>query len=175
MGTSRGHDASSRLNRLALRVHPVFTMLQIQSRQLGTVDVKQEDILEFPNGVPGFEQRRRFVLVEKAEVRPIVFLQCVDDPEICFFTAPAALVDPRYQLAATPEDLRVIGLDDQQQPSIKQDVICLAVLAAPENGRWTANLLAPVLIEPRSRRGVQAVRMDSRYSHQHPIAGALCS
>jgi flagellar assembly factor FliW len=142
-------------------------MVQIQSRQLGQIDVNPADILEFPNGVPGFEQHRRFVLVEKAALAPIVFLQCVDAPELCFSAAPVAVIESKYELSATPDDLRTIGLDDSRQPSTKDEVICLAVLAAAENGQWAANLLAPILIEPRSGRGVQAVRVDSRYSHQH--------
>lgn len=145
-------------------------MVQIQSRRLGAIEVNPEEILEFPHGVPGFERHHRFVLLEKSELAPILFLQCVDAPETCFLAAPLAAIDAHYELAMTPDDLRVIGLDDSHQPAIEGDVTCLAVLAALENGRWAANLLAPIVIEPRSRRAVQAVRMDSRYSHQHLVA-----
>lgn len=145
-------------------------MVQIHSRQLGEMEVNPEDILDFPNGIPGFERHRRFILVEQAALSPIVFLQCVDAPEVCFFTAPIAAIDATYELAVLPEDLQTIGAQVQDK------LISLAVLASAENGQWAANLLAPILIEPRNRRGVQAVRVDSRYSHRHPIGPeASCS
>lgn len=144
-------------------------MMQIHSRQLGTIGVNPEEILDFPEGVPGFERHRRFVLVEKPEIAPIVFLQCVDAPEVCFCTAPAAAIDPTYEISITADDLRAMGLDESRQPSIRNEVLCLAVLAATENGRWVANLLAPIVIEPRRGLGMQAVRMDARYSHRHPV------
>ena len=162
---------------MALGMQMFMPMLQLHSKQLGQVEVNPDQIVDFPYGVPGFEQERRFLLLEKPSLGPIVFLQCVDAPELCFFTAPVTAIDPDYQLAVTPEDLRVIGWDHDRQPNISDELICLAVLAAPENGQWAANLLAPIIVEPRNRRGVQAVRADSRYSHRHPIGApeAACS
>lgn len=158
-------------------MHSCIAMLQLHSRQLGEVEVNPDQIVDFPYGVPGFEQERRFILLEKPSLGPIVFLQCVDAPELCFFTAPVTTIDPNYQLAVTPDDLRAIGWDHDRPPNISDELICLAVLAAPENGQWAANLLAPIIVEPRTRRGVQAVRVDSRYSHQYPIGEpeAACS
>ncbi len=167
----RGSDDPS-LGLVALNLQLLIPMLQLHSRQLGEVEINPDQILEFPNGVPGFEHERRFILVEKRSLGPIVFLQCIDTPEVCFFTAPVTAIDPNYQLAMTPEDLRVIGWDLDRQPNVSDELICLAVLAAPENGQWAANLLAPIIVNPHGRRGVQAVRCDSRYSHQHPVGAS---
>ncbi len=124
--------------------------------------------LEFPAGLPGFEDHTRFVLVERPDLAPILFLQSVDSPELCFITAPVTSIDPAYDLEMTPEDERQLGTDEAGE------FLCLAILSAEENGLLTANLLAPVVINPGTCRGVQAVRSDSRYSHQHPLE-ARCS
>ncbi len=79
--------------------------------------------------------------------------------------APVAPIDPDYQLTLTPEDLDRLGLG-QVTP---HEVVSLALLCAPEDGPLTANLLAPIVINIRTRVAVQAVRTDRRYSHQHPI------
>ena len=90
--------------------------------------------------------------------------------------APVAAIDADYCLEVSGEDLRILGLDEAQQPKSGQEVLCLALLCAPENGQLTANLLAPVVVNLRTRVAVQAVRTDSRYSHRHPIlAEAPCS
>jgi flagellar assembly factor FliW len=58
------------------------------------------------------------------------------------------------------------------------EVLCLAIVSAQTDGTLTANLLAPVVINLNTRVGVQAVRQDARYSHQHKLIlegeGAPC-
>jgi len=147
--------------------HP--RMPQILTRRFGPMDFDDPAILDFPLGLPGFERARRFGLVERAAAAPLVFLQSLDFPELCFVAAPVELIDREYHLDMTADDLRELGFDENQQPRIGDEVICLALLSSPENGRPTANLLAPVVIERASRRAVQAVRSDSRYSHQHSL------
>jgi flagellar assembly factor FliW len=83
-------------------------------------------------------------------------------------------IDPDYQLAIAREDLESLGLETGRQPRIGEDIRCLAVILVAENGPVTANLLAPIMINPASRRGVQAIRVDAIYSHQHPLTEALC-
>ncbi len=139
-------------------------MVQIVSKRLGAIDLDEAAILHFPVGLPGFEHCRRFALLEQSSVAPIVFLQSLDLPDLCFLAAPIAVIDPAYELAMTPDDLRSIGRETVD------DVVCLAILAPAENGQFTANLLAPVVIDGKTRRAIQAVRLDSRYSHQHPLA-----
>lgn len=145
-------------------------MNQAPTRQFGLLEFDDQAIVEFPSGLPGFDQEKRFVLVERAAVAPIVFLQSLSSPELCFLAAPLAAVDPLYGLAITPEDLRQLGFDERRQPREGREVLCLALLSASENGPLTANLLAPVVIDLHTRRAIQAVRTDTQYSHQHPLA-----
>lgn len=139
-------------------------MVQILSQRLGTIHLDETAILHFPAGMPGFEDLNRFALVERPSTAPIVFLQSIDAPEVCFLAAPVKSIDPSYQLALTAEDRTCIGLESEE------DVVCLAILSPTDDGRFTANLLAPVVIARTTRRAVQAVRVDSLYSHQHLLA-----
>ena len=126
-------------------------------------------ILTFPHGLPGFERATRFVLRERASFAPVAFLECLDQENLCFLVAPVAALVEDYSISAAAEDLRVLGLDDGQQPVNGREVLCLAILTAPQTGALTANLLAPVVINRATNTAVQAVRGDSRYSHQHAI------
>jgi flagellar assembly factor FliW len=116
--------------------------------------------------LPGFESQTRFLLVQRA---PLVALQSIDTPDLCFLAMPVEAIQRDYQLAMTPEDQRALSLTTPP--------LSLAILSATEAGNWTANLLAPVVINPETRCALQAVRADSLYSHQHPLpAGdARCS
>ncbi len=51
------------------------------------------------------------------------------------------------------------------------EVRVLALVSLHDEFRATANLMAPIVLNVKTRRGLQAIRRDSRYSHQHPVAG----
>jgi flagellar assembly factor FliW len=140
----------------------------VNTVRFGALEYDPAAAVEFPLGIPGFERERRFVLVEQERLAPLVFLQSLDTPGLCFPAVPAGAVDAEYRLAVAREDLEVLGLDPARHPAVGTEVLCLAIVAAQE-GPPTANLLAPVVIHLARRVGVQAVRADARYSHRHPL------
>jgi flagellar assembly factor FliW len=151
-------------------------MALINTRRFGPLEYDESWVVSFPAGLAGFEQETRFVLLERPEWAPIVFLQSLADAGLCFLAAPVVALDPVYSLSVTREDIETLGLDEDRQPVPGEQVLCLALLCAPENGPLTANLLAPVVVNPKSKVAVQAVRADNRYSHQHAISEeAPCS
>lgn len=143
-----------------------------QTRRFGALEYDPSLVLTLPAGLPGFDGYSLFTVVAPAELRPVVFLQSLNAPDLCFLAAPVAVIDPLYSLALSQEDLDRLQLDPAAQPVPGVDVLLLTLLCAPETGPWTANLLAPVVINLHNRLAVQAVRGDSRYSHQHPIPAA---
>src|SRR5262249_31613734 len=123
------------------------------------------DVVQFSAGLPAFEDETRFLLIEPAASAPIVFLQSLRQSSLCFLTLPILAVDPRYDLAVTGDDLQSLGLE----PGAEAGLTCLAVIAVTETGAVNANLLAPILINRCGRRGLQAIRVDSIYSHEYPV------
>jgi len=110
---------------------------------------------------------RRFLPIEIPEIRPLVFLQSLFTPNLCFLSLPVLVVDPGYRLAMSPEDVEAIGLPAERAPRIGEDVLCLTLLTVQEKQPTTANLLAPVVVSLRDRRAVQAISADPAYSHRH--------
>ena len=145
---------------------------QATTKQFGSVEYNEQEAIEFPLGLPAFEEERKFLLIERTETKPIAFLQSLSRPELCFVTLPLLVVDPTYRLAVSAEDLRVLGLTDVlnagRQPVMGNEVQVYAIMSAA-NSRPTANLLAPVVVGISSgpKVGVQAIRMDRVYSHEH--------
>lgn len=149
-----------------------YQMPTISTRQFGSMDFGDEDIFEFPNGLPGFEQERRFLCVERPALRPVVFLQSVDQPDLCFITVPAQSIEPDYQPAIALEELTLLGAAGADTGYREQNLACLAIVCLPAEGAPTANLLGPVVLSRETRKGVQAVRDDSRYSAVTPLQPA---
>jgi flagellar assembly factor FliW len=115
-----------------------------ETRYFGPVEYNEESVLVFPEGIPAFEQEKRFLVMRQPVSEPLVFLQSVANPNVCFATLPAPAACPSFQLRMKPEDLDVLGLEKGRQPAIGRDVLCLTILSLTENAPPTVNLLAPM-------------------------------
>lgn len=152
-------------------------MPSFDTKNFGTIAYDESSSIRFPWGLPGFEERRIFLALNFEDTKPLVFLQSLEDPGLCFITMPVLAVDPRYQLRVSDEDLARLELPRQLRPEIGRDVVCLTILALQENGP-TANLLAPVVVNIRNFKAIQAIVPDSDYSYEHkllPQETAVCS
>jgi flagellar assembly factor FliW len=150
---------------------------QVNTQQFGLVDYRLEDAINFPLGLPAFERETSFLLIAPAKTKPLVFLQSLGRTELCFVTLPLEVVDPSYQLAISNEDASILRLSGHDLEAVGPvgggPVECLAIVSLTDSCP-TANLLAPVVIYRAAQKGVQAIRLDARYSHQHPVE-AVCS
>jgi flagellar assembly factor FliW len=152
-------------------------MPDFETTSFGRISYEPEWAIEFPSGLPGFEDRRRFAAVKFEETAPLIFLQSLEDPALCFITLPILVVDPKYHLAVSGEDLGQLGLSPGKQPRIGTDILCLTVIAIRESGP-TANLLAPIVVNLHNLMAVQAVAPESEYPLQHvllPEGASACS
>ena len=146
-------------------------MTNTHSLQTVTFEYHSRGVISFPAGLPGFENCTRFVLAEQVSIAPVVRLQSLDIPDLCFLAVPVAAIDPEYQPALLPEDLAL--LDAQEGDP---DPLFLALLAVSNDEALTANLMAPIVVNIATGVAVQAVRADSRYSPCHVVnQGAACS
>jgi flagellar assembly factor FliW len=156
-----------------------FQMLKCQTKYHGEMDCEDQSVLNFPRGLFGFESETRFLPIEQPALRPLVFLQSLSTAGLCFICLPVLVVDRKYSLLLQPEDFEAVGLPSDRQPVIGIDVLCLAIVRIQPGGPTTANLLAPVVVNLRNSKAVQALSLNPNYSHQAPLPASseesLCS
>jgi flagellar assembly factor FliW len=145
-------------------------MLRIDTAHFGPLDCSEDSVIEFPAGLPAFEDQTRFVLVEQPESAPLVFIQSLARPDLVFPALPVQVISPDYRLEMPAEDRALLGFAEQSPPPLPgRDLLCLAIVTAPAGAPPTANLLAPVVINLTTRRAVQVIQADAAYSHQFPL------
>jgi len=147
-------------------------MPSVETKYFGSLEYREEAVYEFPRGLPAFESETRFVLMERPENKPLVFLQSLSRPNLCFLALPIGAIDRDYQLGVSREDLEELGLDPERQPKLGNEVLLLALIALHDKFSPTANLMAPVVVNLKTRQALQSIRQDSLYSHEHPIQPA---
>lgn len=143
-------------------------MPALDTRQFGMIDYSEESTLEFPCGMPAFEEHKRFLLIEKDSFAPFLFLQSLLDGQVSFIVLPVTRIDPAYQVALEPEEMVLLGMAEPSEP-----LLTLAVVTLAPGSKPTANLAAPVLIHMGSRKGLQSIQSVTDYSHQTlvPVGG----
>jgi flagellar assembly factor FliW len=136
--------------------------LHIRSH-LVDVEVEPCDVVTFPDGLPGFEGSRQFVLLELDETAPLKVLHAVnaDDPSFL-------VVDPRNVL---PNFRCDIGSADRARLGASDDgtFLWLAIVSVSGEDDVTVNLRAPIVIDPTRMRGRQVLPNACVYPLQHPI------
>lgn len=140
---------------------PTTTSSELAAPVTGATDPS----IVFPYGLVGCENWKRFVLlVDDEEDLPVAVLRCLDDPDVSLMVTDPALALPTYEVNLTAEDRADIGLGNDEQPSI------YCTLSITPEGWVTANLLGPLAVNPRTRRGKQLVQAETLYTNKHLIA-----
>lgn len=145
-------------------------MPSIRTKCFHEVDYTDSSVFHFPSGLPGFEHEHNFVFLNRLDSHPILFMQSVLTPELCFVLLPVLTVAPNYQLTLDEEARADLKLPLEGQPKIGKDILCAVIACARGNHEPpTINLLAPVIVNLRDRIGLQVIQTQSGYSHRHPL------
>jgi len=139
--------------------------LSIRSTRFGSLNVADEGIWEFPEGLIGLPHLRRFALFEPSiPDSPFRGMVSLDDPEIGLAIADPHMLFADYEADVSAE-YPVLGIETPEEAAL------YVILTVPPDNpvRTTANLLAPLLVNKRLRIGRQVVLSESRYWTRHPI------
>src|SRR5882762_5604882 len=101
-------------------------MPQVATDRFGTVEYVEESVIDFPQGLPGFESEHRFVTIEQTQTEPIVVLQSLLRQNLSFLAIPVTAIDPDYELQLSSDDLDVIGLTEAE--AIPAHMALLAII-----------------------------------------------
>jgi flagellar assembly factor FliW len=144
--------------------------IQVQTSRFGIVQCAEEDLILFPEGILGFADLRKFVLVDDPSDEIFAWLQSCEIPQIAFPVLEPELFATNYQLNLTKHDLE--SLDLKQATGIRS----FAIITVPEDPtQMTANLKAPVVINVAKRMARQIVLQDNNLAIREPIFAKLQS
>lgn len=117
--------------------------MKIQTHQFGELDFEENLILDFPSGLFGFEQLKKFVLI-KIEEELFYWLNSVEQPEIAFPLFGISVVDENYPTEKDGEAFGIVTLNRDPM-------------------QITINLKAPVYINQLEKLGFQKIIDKENY------------
>ncbi|MBF0314970.1 MAG: flagellar assembly protein FliW [Oligoflexia bacterium] len=131
--------------------------MKIQTTRFGELHVEQRDVLNFPEGILGFEHLKKFFVVDPGDNTLILWLQSVTDENIAFPIIEPILFDASYSVRLLPVEMSSLQLDDIKNAK----VYCILTIPSDVT-KMSANLKAPVIINSKSNLSRQVVLQDNK-------------
>ncbi len=131
--------------------------------RFGEVEYDPQNLLNFPAGLIGLPNLRRFIVMPNKKKVPLFWIQSVDDPEMAF-----VLTDPTNFFL---DYIVVPDTAERQNLHIEEGDECytLNVVTVPPDQNITINLAAPILFAPKSNRAIQVILEGNKHSSKTPL------
>lgn len=132
-----------------------------QSVRFGTVEVADEQVVEFPFGLIGLGGLR-YALVDRNPGSGFLWLHSTEDPALALPVVGPHTFFPDFHPRITEEDRERTGIAD-----VETATLYVTVRAAPDPLQTTANLRAPLVV--RDGRGYQVINADAQAPLRAPL------
>lgn len=124
-------------------------MVSFRTSRFGSLQVENEKVIYFSNGLLGFPELKRYVIMDFGDT-PLKWLQSVEQPDVAFIVAEPRTVMPDFKVEVDAVNRQSLRLERDE------DLEVLVVLRV-EGDKVVANLRGPLMINSRLMLGVQAV------------------
>lgn len=142
--------------------------MKVETTRFGELTVEKKDILEFKEGILGFDQLTKFFVVDPGDSTLILWLQSIENPQLAFPILEPKIYMPDYIVKLLPAELMSLQLDNVQNASI------YTILTIPEDvTKMTANMKAPIVINNTNNLARQIVLQDNKLNVQFEMYKAL--
>lgn len=133
----------------------------INTKHFGEIDLDENKIIYFENGILGFENYKKYTILYDDEdgKRPdISWLQSLDEPLLAIPVISPFIVKKDYNPEVEDELLRSLG-------NLTEDniVVLVSVTVPSDIEKITANMKAPFVINADTKKGSQIIIENSDY------------
>ena len=139
--------------------------MKIQTKDFGTVEIDQQDIICFPKGIYAFEEDREFVFIRQDGI-PMIWMQSVRHAEPRMFIFDPSDIVSGYHPVIPAVIYHELELVPNQQPGI------YVIAVIPDDIKnMTVNLKSPIILNPEKKRAAQIILESGDYSVRHRVFG----
>jgi flagellar assembly factor FliW len=138
--------------------------MKVQSSRFGTIELDDQEIINFPAGLIGFPDETSFVMLRPKPDSPIAWLHST---QTAWFALPVVSAEAlQADLGGTISEAgKASGIVANHE-----SFAVMAVLNAPGAGApASVNLMAPIVVNADTRQGAQLLLETSNYSTQEPF------
>lgn len=139
--------------------------MNLETKYFGRITYNSEDVLEFPNGLFGFEQEKQFLLLPfSGSQGNMLCLQSILAPSPAFILMNPFSLKPDYAPVLSGEELQLMGVSHSYE-------LCYYVMCVAREpvGESTVNLRCPIVVNPDLHRACQVILDTEEYHMRHRL------
>lgn len=140
-------------------------MKKIKTARFGELEIQEDRIFYFADGLPAFEDEREFVILPFDDDSPYSFLQSVATPELAFLMTVPFVFFPDYEFVLEDDVMAALAIKGSED----MQIYTLVTIPGGNIKEMTANLMAPVVINKKTREAKQVVLDKSQYTTKHRL------
>lgn len=163
MAPNRGSNLSTTIRQATYNPFPTET-ITVRTSRFGELEINVDEIITLPEGLLGFPEYQRYVLLDHDRDSPFKWFQSLDEGAITFVMIDPKLVDPTYHAEITQDKAAMIDLTDPD------DAVVSVIITMPSNPQnMTANFKAPIVFNLKNRKGKQIILNNPAYTTRHNV------
>jgi flagellar assembly factor FliW len=136
----------------------------IHTKPFGEIEVESKQIIDFPDGIFGFDYIKKFVILDSDDNSPFKWMQAFTEPDLAFIVIQPDYFTPDYELTISQNDLDAVDAENADS------LLVFTIVTIPSNpADMTANLQGPVIINTKKKLGRQVISLSNKYSVKHKI------
>ena len=139
--------------------------MTIETKLFGMIEVDENKLISFPQGIVGFPELKDFMLIHDGEGNgSIRWMQSIQEPAFAMPVVDPLSIIPEYNPDIEDELLKPLG-------GVNQDnMLVLVTITVPkEIEKMTVNLKGPIVINSESLKASQLIIDDDKYAVKYPI------
>lgn len=147
--------------------------MRIETKIFGTVEITDDKIITFENGIIGFPELKHFTLLHDDEAGTdagIRFLQSMEEPGFAMPVMDPLIVKQDYDPVV--EDELLAGIGELNENNL---LVMVTVTVPSDLTKMSVNLQGPIIINVGKRLAVQLIVENKDYPVKYPIYDILKS
>lgn len=127
--------------------------MELNTKHFGQLQIPEDNIITFENGIPGFTQYTKYIIInDEDENSPFCWLQSIEEVDLAFALANPFLIHKEYNPRLPKNEIEKLGEGNETDYSV------LSIVIVPEDvEKMTANLRAPIVINLKTKKGMQVI------------------
>ena len=139
--------------------------MKIQTARFGEIEVAEERIFNFELPIIGFNELKKFVIVDTNKDSFFKWLQSTEDPELAFPIVSVFSMNVDYTLDLQDSVVEALNIENVES------VLVMNIASIPQDNPQgtTLNLLAPLIFNLESQKAGQVILSGSGYDISFPL------
>lgn len=141
----------------------------INTKHFGEIEIKEENILYFEEGILGFEEVHKFGLINSEDPEsPFSWIQSTEQPDLAFALVNPFAIKKDYDFELNDAYVNLLGIQDPSQVGV------YSIVVVPEDlKKISMNLKAPVVVNTSNKKAAQVILDTDKYTVRHFILEEL--